>query len=180
MLDLEVSVPLKFDWKARGRWNHRINESAGWSESFPWLPPSIIKTETRSVLAVDFKREQKSESLDIMFRSLVRSGSTSDGRRSLAGVRFKKMWFSKIRALIAYQWAWGDPVDLVSAISPLSGLVLPRHWGHWSSEILLAGRINTPLGRFTLACSRRVATASAEKTNEITVWAGCRGSWSKY
>jgi hypothetical protein len=34
---------------------------------------------------------------------------------------------------VVWRHAWGDPVDLADAVSPLPGLLVARHWGKRSA-----------------------------------------------
>ena len=74
-------------------------------------------------------------------RLLVRSFGVDQaglaGRRTLLGLSGDRRLSRRWRMRGSWVTAWGDPVDLVSAVVPVTGLVLPRHWGHWRSETLL-------------------------------------------
>ena len=71
------------------------------------------------------------------------------------------------RLRLGWASAWGAPVDLSSCASPLPGLALPRHWGHWDEEqsvgLARAGRRLT----FGLAVCRRTPSAAAAAGLEV-------------
>ncbi len=104
-------------------------------------------------------------------------GASTSGRRTLGGVRFRGRVLRKVSYLLSYQWAWGDAIDLVSAVNPLRGLVLPRHWGKWASEILLGLEYSNRLGRIMLAFSRREPALGGIGKGENRLWAGFQARW---
>jgi len=164
-------------WEFSSRWHQRIRTWDAWSETYPWLPSQRVKEDRRQGLGLDLKSTGRKRGWVFSLRSLSRQGAATNGRRSLASVRHRIKWGRNTSFLFSFQTAWGDPVDLVSAINPVAGLLLPRHWGHWSSEIL-AGMERTIWGtRIMVAISRREPTVEADRPPEHCLWAGARVRW---
>ena len=82
-------------------------------------------------------RDREGSRFGILVRTLSRESPEDPRggrRRSLLAVNWRARpdprWIVRLFAALA----WGEDVDLVSAIVPFGGLVLPRHWGKWRSE----------------------------------------------
>jgi hypothetical protein len=175
--DLVIQGKPRPGWEVTGRWHNRLRAWEAWSDTFPWLPPSPVGQDERSGCSVDLKREGQSGSWVYSYRGLQRTGVTTAGRRSLASIRNRRSLGGALAMQFSFQMAWGDPVDLVSAINPLLGLVLPRHWGHWSSEVLVGLELRF-LGLVTqTAFSRREPAAGADRHPEYNLWLGARARW---
>jgi hypothetical protein len=67
-------------------------------------------------------------------RGWIRDGGWPSRRRNLLGLKADWKLRSGWSVRAGWSGAWGQDVDLVSVSSPLPGYVLPRHWGHWSTE----------------------------------------------
>ncbi len=110
----------------------------GWLEQYPWQPPRPVGSESHAILSTLMTGAGHNYRVRLLLRTYGRTSETSPGRRSLislgAGWHFDRRW--QLRG--TWVSAWGDQVDLVSAVSPTVGMVLPRHWGHWRSESLVA------------------------------------------
>ncbi len=100
-----------------------------------------------------------------------------NGRRSLISLTGKyragRTW--KLRG--GWVTAWGDPVDLVSAISPLAGFVLPRHWGRWRSETVLGLEWVGRGARVQAAGSLRQPEPASGERNVGTIWVEAGARW---
>jgi len=159
------------------RWHQRIRTWEAWSEIYPWLPPAVVKEDERLGLTVNLKFGSADRSWVYSLRSLSRQGATTNGRRSLVSVRHRRSLGRKFSLMISFQSAWGANVDLVTAINPISGVLLPRHWGKWSSEFL-AGIDYTKFGvRLMAAFSRREPAIDSGRSPENALWAGARAIW---
>ncbi len=164
-------------WECKVRWHERIRISEGWSEVYPWMPPFVIGEDERAGLALSLKREQAQGTWFATVRSLGRQGAVTNGRRTLAGIRCRGRVSTVVSLLFSYQWAWGAPVDLVSAVNPLRGLVLPRHWGYWSSEFMVGAELATRLGRIMATFSRREPAVGSVDQAEDRLWVGFQARW---
>jgi hypothetical protein len=68
-------------------------------------------------------------------RTLAVAGTGATGRRSLLAVELRWRPAGALAIRCGRCVAWGDPVDLVTALSPLPGRLVPRHWGAWREEL---------------------------------------------
>lgn len=132
---LEKKVSSQVDLVVRYR--STGTQSWSWSERYPWQQPLAGRPQHRTVLSVQVARACSLWRARCLVRSYGLDGSSGSGRRSLFSLsaRYSPRGNWKLRG--AWTTAWGDPVDLVSAIVPLTGMVLPRHWGGWRSETVL-------------------------------------------
>jgi len=130
-------------WVAETRWREGAEDIAAWSERFPWQPPATARRDWRRVVSVKVGRRRPNGRVQLLWRrlSLARVSQTvgreSGGARSLLALTAAAPVGAALRLRAAWTMSWGDPVDLVSAVVPFTGYVLPRHWGHWRSEHLL-------------------------------------------
>ncbi len=177
LADIMIQGRLSRGWKMRVRWNERTRLTDGWSEEFPWLPPAPLSEDKRVGFAVDLKKQDGLKEWVIFLRSLGRDGAGSVGRRTLTGVRHRRAISNTISCLMSYQWAWGDAVDLVSAVNPVRGLILPRHWGSWAAETLVGVEFQTGFGRLMAAFSRREPVADNAKKMENRFWTAFQLRW---
>ncbi len=164
-------------WQVSGRWHHRVRASDAWSEEYPWLPPQQISEESRAGLTFDMRKETSETSWIFSLRSLVRQGAASNGRRSLFSVRHRLKMGRRVVLKGALSSAWGEAVDLVTAISPVRGTLLPRHWGQWSSEILVGAELILGNFRLMTAASRREPTRGRQRDAEHAFWASIQSRW---
>ena len=66
--------------------------------------------------------------------------------------------------------AWGEPVDLLGAVNPLPGLVLPRHWGSWQSETQASLGVRRGHWQVTAAVAWRGARSGAGLQDSRQAW----------
>ncbi len=159
------------------RWHQRIRTWEAWSEVYPWLPPALVKEDERLGLTLDMKFGGPGPSWAFSLRSLGRQGAATNGRRTLISVRHRRKLGRKISLMASFQSAWGANVDLVTAVNPMRGVLLPRHWGHWSSEIMAGMEVPFWGTRLMGAFSRREPAAGEIRPPENAFWAGARTSW---
>ncbi len=156
------------------RWHQRIRCWEAWSEDHPWLPPALVKEDERQGFTLRWKFVNPGRVWTYSLRSLGRQGATTNGRRTLFSVRHRRTLAGKTSFLVSFQTAWGAAVDLVTASSPMRGVLLPRHWGHWSSEI--SAGLEFPLWGMKLmaAVARREPAAGEDRQPDVGIWAGAR------
>ncbi len=164
-------------WELSARWHQRTRIWTAWSENYPWLPPALVKEDERYGWTMELKSEHPGRVWVYSLRSLGRQGTSTNGRRTLAGIRHRRDFWGKFSLLISFQSAWGASVDLVSAINPIRGLLLPRHWGHWSSEVLAGVEFPVWDVRIMAALSRREPASGEVRSGEFGFWAGARIRW---
>jgi hypothetical protein len=157
----------------RGSGRHRRE----WSERFPWQPNQPVLGESRGVLTGQISWETSGHRIRMLVRTYGREMDSGGGRRSLAGfsgrMTRKRVWTFRG----SYATAWGDPVDLVSAVSPLTGFVLPRHWGNWRSETMAALEWADHGGRIQAAISRRMPEKDLNPAPDLTAWIQAGWAW---
>jgi hypothetical protein len=71
--------------------------------------------------------------------------------------------------------AWGGDADLVSAIVPFGGMILPRHWGHWRSEAVLGAEWRARGLRVRAALSMREPVDLYQAAAPQVIWV--EGQW---
>jgi hypothetical protein len=108
-----------------------------WSVRYPWQPARPGIPRRRSVLSVWIAAERDPWRARLLVRTLGQEQEGLSGRRTLLALAGVHGIGRNARIRGTWVTAWGDSVDLVSAVVPLTGMVLPRHWGHWSSETVL-------------------------------------------
>lgn len=159
------------------RWRQRSETKFVWSERFPWEPATAEPEGSRRVLSLSGVHERPGRICRLLFRSQVDGGQADSRRRKLVQATGKwtlrKGW--KWRA--AWATAWGGDADLVSAISPMSGLVLPRHWGHWQSESVLGLEYSIACWAWQGALSRRLPVPEQGREQTWTVWIKTECTW---
>ncbi len=164
-----VQVSLRFRRDTRGTW--------GWSERYPWQAPLQTDTAHRTIISAQMFYEYKGRRARLMIRSYGLENGTATGRRSLVSLSGRQAVGRGMIVRGTWVSAWGDPVDLVSAVSPVSGMVLPRHWGHWRSETVLGlERIRGGL-RIQTAVSLRYPEKGLAGGPVPTFWAQAAISW---
>jgi hypothetical protein len=170
---LRVNRILRLDFRLRSFSSRRWL----WDDRFPWRPASLVTTEGRMQGKLGLTWENRGDRLSAAGRVLQTGDSEESARRVLIQVDFRRAvrpWF-QVRG--AYGTAWADPVDLVSAVSPLPGLVQPRHWGSWRSESLLGIGATGRLFQFWGGVSRRLPS---RQDNQVASWQGwleLRAEW---
>jgi hypothetical protein len=151
--------------------------SMSWSERYPWQRPEPGRPQKRTVLSAKATGQWPRWRAVCLVRSYALDVSSGSGRRSLFNLsaRFEPDLAWKLRG--SWVTAWGDPVDLVSAIVPVTGMVLPRHWGRWQSETVLGAEWQGYGTRVQAAGSWR----QSERTEAVgavwTVWLEAGFRW---
>jgi hypothetical protein len=167
------------------RWRAGNEAVTAWSERFPWLPPTPAWRDTRRVLSVVAGWRAVGGRGQVRWRRLQLErnrqgiGQESGGGRSLLTVAGRRRLAGSVQVRAAWTTSWGDPVDLVSAVAPVAGYVLPRHWGHWRSEHLIGLAWDPGSWRGEFAVSRRQPDrlgSPAPESDVWTVWG--QGSWN--
>jgi hypothetical protein len=124
---------------------------------------------------ISFERNRARGRLTI--RTHAAEKEVGSGRRSLLGLNGHLNLGSGWRVRGTWVTAWGDPVDLVSAVSPMTGLVLPRHWGHWRSESVLGLERTGRTVRIRLAASLRRPDQDPSNNPLPSCWAEAEIRW---
>lgn len=156
------------------RFRRRARIRREWSERYPWQPAAVVADESREVGTLQLNRDGSRLSLRALVRTYGLQKAADGGRRGLmslsARYRPENSWIFRG----SWGTAWGDPVDLVSAVSPMTGMVLPRHWGHWRSETVVGVERVWGPGRFQAAVSWRnpavESDPAADPLPALTLW----------
>lgn len=159
-------------WRLDLCWRRTLEQEWSWSERYPWQPATAAAQDRRMVWTATLERRCDRARWRLRLRSL------SDGDASGIRQRHLLQWSGRVactpRLELRASWstAWGGDADLVSAAAPLRGVLLPRHWGHWRSETLLAIEYERNGLRCSLAASRRSPEPVEPMPDEWTVWTG--------
>jgi hypothetical protein len=126
-----------------------------WQGRFPWLPADSYPIKHKSLVQGTVGYIAPGRDLKLTAKLLRQVDASGTRWRRLWSVRghFAVGETRRIRA--GYGQAWGDEVDLVTALVPVPGRILPRHWGQWQSETHLALGWQWAGGEFWLAGSWR-------------------------
>ncbi len=148
-----------------------------WSQRYPWQPPRIGGSQRRTIISAQVVLDRPRYRGRLLIRSYGLDKEIGNGRRSLISLTG---WYGagqawKLRG--AWVTAWGDPVDLVSAISPLAGFVLPRHWGRWRSETVLGLEWVGRGVRVQAAASLRQPESGSGERAVGTIWVEAGARW---
>jgi len=140
LLDIQSRWLPKRRVEITGRWRRRQRRSESWSAVYPWQAPSVASQELKSVLTGQIKFKFSPLVTRVMGRLYQQGKDASWGTRSMVSLSATYALGPSLTLQGSNTTAWGDPIDLVSAISPVSGIVLPRHWGKWREETTLGLR----------------------------------------
>jgi len=154
---------------SRGRWI--------WSDRFRWLPAIPLPGNNRVQGQVRLVQERNGKALAVTGKWLcrIRQGDTAD--RFQFGISGRMAGAGGFLVRAGYGSAWGDPLDLVGAISPLPGLVLSRHWGRWRSETYVGLGYRQERVDFWLALAGRRAGREDPAGLELDAWLQVRLRW---
>lgn len=185
LVDALLSRTWSREFSGSLRWREGREEVTAWSERFPWLPPAPAWQDSRRVLSAVAAWNGERGQARLRWRRihLARNrqgvGQESGGVRSLLTVAGRRQLGSGFGMRAAWTTSWGDPVDLVSAVVPLVGYVLPRHWGYWRSEHMLGLAWSSGSWRGEGAISRRLPDIETGTSAPKAAWvAWAQGSWN--
>lgn len=145
-----------------------------WAEAWPWAAPIQAPGRRTQVLGLALGRRQETPRWRLRLVSLAVDHAPTAGRRTLAGAEVRDGGAGPVAWRLAWRVAWGAPVDLVDAVSPLPGLVVPRHWGRWSGG-WFAG-IGLTAGPWALDAAADLREAMGGGRS-LELWAGARARW---
>jgi hypothetical protein len=155
---------------------------SNWSERQPWDPATETNTGTRTAVTGGASWEGGGTRFGAQWRSFTVDGSGGGGTRQLASIACRRELGCGWAAWAESSSAWGDAVDLVRALAPLPGVVVPRHWGHWRAEAMAgAGWVKGPF-RGCAAVARREAEPALGASGAVGVvaweaWLEAGASW---
>lgn len=137
--------------EARVRYRGTETATPVWEDDWPWEPPRGGPVARRNSLGLTLVRTTATALVRADLRTLSLAGTGTTGRRSLLGIEGRRKSAHGVELRAGWHEAWGDPVDLVSALAPLPGRLTPRHWGAWRGEVWagLAGDVR----RFRVAAA---------------------------
>jgi hypothetical protein len=135
LVDLQVEKNLGRGLRAAGRLRRSSRNSWVFDVRLPWLPPTVETSRLQTVYSLSVVRDADPWRTTFLIRSLGQETPDRPGRRSLLAVTARRRSPGGWRLRLFATTAWGDEVDLVSAVVPLDGLILPRHWGRWRSGV---------------------------------------------
>jgi hypothetical protein len=177
LTDLEIRWRVDRSLWFSGRWRRKIEGKTVWSERFPWEVATPEPESRRMVFSLAAGGQSGSRSYQLLLRSQADAAEPSPRTRTLLQASGKWQIATGTGCRFAWANAWGGDADLVSAVSPLSGFVLPRHWGRWQSELLAGIERLWMRWRFQIAVSRRIPTTDQESDQTWSIWAQTSLSW---
>ena len=172
--DVLGRAPLPADLSLSARLRTTAGRQTAWSPEWPWAPPQTEASRRTQVLSLALESPDGRPWWRLVVRSLAVDHSPTSGRRTLVAAELRSGYGRRLHWRLAWRLAWGDPVDLADAVSPLPGLVVPRHWGAWSGGWF--GRLGWTGGpwRLDAAVDLRTATAGGR---EVECWLGGGARW---
>ena len=177
LVDLQASRKLIPPVRVSVRFRRDTRMTWEWSERYPWQAPLRADPAHRTIISAQIFYEKNQRRARLMVRSYGLENGDANGRRSLVGLSGSQAVGRGWKLRGTWVSAWGDPVDLVSAVSPVSGMVLPRHWGFWRSETVLGlERVGRGL-RIQAAMSLRYPEKVLMGGPVPTFWAQSGISW---
>lgn len=177
LADIQVGRKLTREVEFRLQYRRSGRRRREWSPRFPWQPAHPVPHEIREVMTGQVVWERSGARARMVLRTLGLSTPDKEGRRTLAGLSGRLALNRSWRVKGNWTTAWGDPVDLVSAVSPMTGMVLPRHWGHWRSETIVGLEWRNRGARLQGAGSLRVPEPEMTLIPLVTFWVQAELSW---
>ncbi len=177
LADAQLARTWPGGWRAEVRWREIAEQISAWSERFPWQPPAPAWWDRKRVLSLKGEWRSDQKRIQILWRQLVQSrhrqevGLESGGSRSLAAFTGGLALGRLVYLRGSWTFSWGDPVDLVSAVVPFRGYVLPRHWGRWRAERLVGLELSDGPLRGQLGVSWRGVDRQTAFTGAVDAWA---------
>ncbi len=134
ILDIQWEWSPEPHWRCRLRRRRETKQQWTWSPRFPWLPPTSEIPQVVASTVVSIIREESWGRTQVDLRTRDAWGGSHEESRYLISGKFQ--WQASAQWSCRGGWglAWGEGGDLVSAVSPLQGYVVPRHWGHWNEQ----------------------------------------------
>lgn len=177
ILEVEADWPLPQPWALSGRWRRQTTADWQWSERFPWQPAELLQTRETTLLSLTLAWSGPQTNASAGLRSLRAGPDPQAGSRHLLTLGGRRTLGPAWVLKGTWAAAWGDDLDLVSACSPFSGFLLPRHWGGWSSETLLGTEIAAQGWAAKIGVSRRLPAAHCPGPADLGVWVETTLSW---
>jgi len=162
-------VELRVRWQVRNHWD--------WSAEHPWLPPAQVKQDRKTTVSAAHRLGWPGGQVRLQLRAHHRSGTSTAGLRYLGGLDGSRWLTPHLRVRGGLQLAWGDPVDLIGAVVPVPGLVVPRHWGHWASERVLGLQWDGPHLRVAGGLASRTPDPSVGGPDVRQGWVELSWNW---
>jgi hypothetical protein len=175
LTELQWHQGLAPGWDLALRYRRSSTSRWEWSHRHPWLPAVPTPSDLKTVITGNLTYDRKTWRVGMMARTLDREAAGGSGRRSMLAFQYRTRphpeWILRFFAATA----WGQDVDLVSAIVPFAGLVLPRHWGKWRSETGLGVSRDGPRWAVRLAGGVRRPEPGREK--KLDPWMRAAWDW---
>ncbi len=166
------------NWQGSLRWRGRKTAGVSGSERFPWQPATAEdpRVLTTSAMAVVWKGDRSRIRISVRTKDEVKP--EGGGTRCLWSVTADRRTQGGWRLRGAWGEAWGDEVDLVSALSPLQGYVVPRHWSRWRRELMLG--VGREIGSWRLQAGiagRDPAPPTSSSRTRLEGWLEISARW---
>jgi hypothetical protein len=171
---LRGKIRKKWSWSFRAR--STAERRWSWSARFPWLPPAGEPSRIRGQVQLGVQWESGERRLQVRVQHQREDDAGLRESRTLVTCSGRWSLGSRWRLRCGQGSAWGDPVNLMTAIAPLAGRVIPRHWGTWRSEIHLGVGWEAKWGRIWLAGARRIP-AESRGSAHWQVWSSAEVAW---
>ncbi len=164
-------------WLLSLQWRARRDRQWAWSEDYPWLPAALDAEKPRTNLRLQVERRLENGDWRLAFRRLQQGYGEERSARALLEWKGRRLVVRNLGLTLHQVWAWGQEVDLVTAIVPVPGLVRPRHWGRWTSETVLSLSWRPSSLVLAVGLSRRLAEVGEGEEDEFSSWLHAKLLW---
>ena len=157
-------------WSLTLRARDRRDRKWSWSQDHPWLPARLEDESPQRSLLARIERRAPLHWWRLAWRRLRQGEGREMAARSLLEFKGGHQLGQGLEARLHQMWAWGQEVDLVTAITPVPGMVRARHWGRWAAETVLS--LVQEGGAWVLATglSRRLTGDPEQGADEYSIW----------
>jgi len=166
------------NWRGSLRW--RCQKTGKWSRSqrFPWLPAVQDDPQVVTTTALTLRYEGVRNRVRVSVRTRDMVNGVDGGTRYLWAISGDRQTPGGWRLRSSWGTAWGDEIDLVSALNPLQGYVIPRHWSRWRQELMMGvGREIGPWRLQAGMASRDPAPTTASTGTVLEGWMEISARW---
>lgn len=175
--DLVASRSWPGGWAANTRIYLASQGRRIWSARFPWQPARNSDHQMKSLAQATLSRKSGAGYLRIQLKVFHHSDFLEFRLRSLISTVGHLSLGNNFHMRAGLGSSWGDDLDLVGAVSPMPGMVMPRHWGKWKTEVF--GGLGMPIlgGEVWCGASQRRSDPAISPARSLQLWARAQLNW---